>query len=241
MLINMDRSALRKRARELRKSGKTYTEIGKLLERDIPKSTLSNWCKGVLLPRSYLDRVAKLNCQNLQIARKVALRVNRLKRKKFLEDLRMMNVDISRMIKDDSVGMVALAMLCLGEASKYKSKHRQFSLGSSDPRIIIIFLSLLERIKGFDLEKMRCTVQCRADQDTKKLEEYWMEITAVPRRLFYSARIDPRTMGRPTENKNYMGVLVVDYYDRKVQLMLEILADLIYNRLRKFRAHSSVG
>ncbi len=58
-----------------------------------------------------------------------------------------------------------------------------------------------------------------------------MKITGIPKRLFYKTRIDSRTVGKPTLKKDYKGVLRVDYFDTKVQLDLESLADLIYNRL----------
>lgn len=123
-------------------------------------------------------------------------------------------------------------MLCLGEASKYKAS-KSFSLGNSDPRIIYIFLSLLKKCFDFNIEKVRCTVQCRADQNIKDLEQYWIKETGVPKRLFYKTRIDPRTIGKPTKKKDYKGVLRVNYIDTRVQLELESLANLIYNQLNK--------
>jgi hypothetical protein len=64
------------------------------------------------------------------------------------------------------------------------------------------------------------------------LVKYWRQITKVPESLFCKSRIDPRTAGKPTKNKDYMGILVVDYYDRKIQLRLESLADMVYNQLK---------
>ena len=132
-------------------------------------------------------------------------------------------------------------MLCLGEASKYNPKTRPaFTLGNSDARIITIFLELLKQCFRFDIEKIRCTVQCRADQDTKALETFWMDVTGIPKRLFYKPHIDPRTKGKPTKKPNYKGVLRIDYFDSKVQHDLESLANLIYNILAK-RARSLNG
>jgi len=122
-------------------------------------------------------------------------------------------------------------MLCLGEARKYNSSG-SFSLGSSDPRIIIIFLVLLEVCFDYNQDKVRCTVQCRADQDTKELEGFWQDVTRIPRKLFYKTRIDPRTIGKPTKRLDYRGVLKVDYFDTKVQLELESLSSLVYNQLK---------
>ena len=141
-----------------------------------------------------------------------------------------LKVPLAERVKDKEIAKIALAMLCLGEASKYHPKSRSpFSLGSSDPRIIVIFLRLLRQCFDYQIEKTRATVQCRADQDTNILQKYWEDVTKLPARLFYKPLIDHRTFGKPTKNKDYKGVLRIDYFDRRVQLELESLAQLVYN------------
>lgn len=217
--------------RLLRSQGSTYGEIQNTLKRKIPKSTLYEWCKSTPLPITYPSKVLLINKTNLEKAHVVALAVNRAKREQFLNKIKDINSPVAKSILDLSTAKIALAMLCLGEASKYSKKTRSFSLGSSDPRIITLFIELLKRCFKFDIEKVRCTVQCRADQDIEALEEFWRNVTQVPRRLFYNARIDPRTIGKPTLKVNYKGVLRVDYFDTKVQLELESLSDLVYNQI----------
>jgi hypothetical protein len=233
-------SEIIQKVRNLRVLGKTYGEIRDHLKLNIPKSTLSEWCKSVNLPTGYAKRIADLNLSNLNKGRLIAHEINKIKREEFLNELGLKNLPISLTIKNPESSKIALAMLCLGEARKYTPKGGTFSLGSSDPRIITIFLELLKICFDFKLEKVRCTVQCRADQDARELEKYWMRITNVPKRLFYDTRTDPRTIGKPTRKKDYKGVLRVDYFDTKVQLELESLAQLIYNFLVK-RARSLPG
>lgn len=216
----------------MRTHGKTYGEIRKLLQLNIPKSTLSWWCKDVVLPLNYSKRIAKLNLNNLNKARLIAHEINKVKREEFLEKLDKLNLPVSKEIENLLTSKIALAMLCLGEASKYNSKT-SFYLGSSDPRIIVVFLELLKKCFDFDLEKVRCTIQCRADQNVKELEEYWMDVTRIPKRLFYKTRKDPRTVGKHTKKISYKGVLRVNYLDTRVQLELESLSKLVYNQLAK--------
>ena len=220
------------RARLLRSWGKTYGEIKHELKLQIPKSTLSYWCKDVPLSNNYSTKIAKLNKNNLNNARLIAVEVNKIKRQEFLKKLDKINLSIAESILNPKTAKIALAMLCLGEARKYSSKTSSFYLGSSDPRIIIIFLELLKICFNFKLEKVRCTVQCRADQNIEDLEIFWRKITGMPKRLFYKAQIDPRTIGKPTKRKDYKGVLRIDYFDTKTQLELESLANLVYNQLR---------
>ena len=218
--------------KRLRGRGKTYGEIRTNLKLLIPKSTLSEWCRNVNLPSNYSEKISKLNVSNLNKGRRIALIVNKIKKEEFFNKIKEGNKPIAQKIREKNIAKIALSMLCLGEASKYNPKtNTSFCLGNSDAKIIIIFLNLLRFCFDFDLEKIRCTVQCRADQDTCKLEKYWMKVTGIPKRLFYKPLIDPRTVGKPTKKKNYMGVLKVDYFDRKVQHDLESLASLIYNEL----------
>jgi len=219
------------KAIKLRSEGLTYGEIRSALNLEIPKGTLHSWFRDVVLPKSYCNKVSKLNLEHLKEARVVATEANKIKRQAFLSQLDKINKPIADLINTYEPAKIALAMLCLGEASKYKAT-KSFNLGSSDPRIIVIFLALLKICFDFNPEKVRCTVQCRADQNIEELEQFWQQVTGVPKRLFYKAQIDPRTVGKPTRKLDYKGVLRVDYLDTKVQLELESLSDLIYNRIR---------
>lgn len=212
---------------KLRNQGKTYGEIRFLLKINIPKSTLSEWCKKATLPKDYRDRIDRLNLNNLNKARLIAREINKIKHEELLEEIKDANIPIAGKVQNREIAKIALAMLCLGEASRTRGN---FSLGSSDPRIITLFIELLKKCFTFDLEKIRCTLQCRADQDIESLEEYWLNVTRIPKRLFYRARIDPRTKGKQTKKNNYKGVLKVDYFNTKIQIDLETLAELLYGQ-----------
>lgn len=221
---------IRKQVRKLRALGKTFSEIRELLNINFPKSTLSSMCVGVNLPRNYFDKIRQLNHQYLSDALKGAWMKNKIKRQNYLKSVDNKNEPAALMINDNNIAKIALSILCLGEASKY-GKGKSFYIGNSDPKIIILFLSWLKKCFDFKIEKVRCTVQCRADQNVSSLETYWQKITGVPKVNFYMTRVDPRTVGKPTENQNYKGVLRIDYLDIGVQLELESLAKLIYNRV----------
>ncbi|HAI22762.1 TPA: hypothetical protein DCP77_03435 [Candidatus Collierbacteria bacterium] len=213
----------------LRKKGKTSQEINIILGQKIPKSTYTGWFKGIELTKEQKSRISIMNLNKLDLARVKAVKVNKEKRNKFLKSLDEKNEPISKKIKDGNTAKIALAMLCLGEASKYGSGSA-FCLGSSDPRIIILFIKLLKKSYLINQNKFRYTIQCRADQDIEELEKYWRRIVRVPLGQFYKTRIDARSIGKPTKKVGYKGVLKVDYMDTKVQLELESLASMIYNQ-----------
>ncbi len=222
-----------RKAQRLRSEGCSFNEINSHFGMLIPKGTISFWCKDILIDSVAKERLSLLKNEQLQRARFKALKVNKRKRENFLKNLRSDNISIARCIKDPNTSKIALAMLCLGEASKYnQGAGTAFCLGNSDPRIITLFLELLKRSFPFQQEKVRCTVQCRADQDIPALEDYWSKVTGIPKSQFYKARIDRRTEGKPTTKEGYKGVLRVNYFDTSVQLELEYLAQLVWEEIR---------
>lgn len=208
---------------ELRKQGKTYGEIQSILVKKIAKSTLSDWCKNIPLPPEYLSRVNALILSGLSKSRASALAKKREINDRNHEELVERYTPIKALIGDKQVALIALSMLCLGEGSKNDDLY----LGNSDPRIIRLFLELIKKCFEFNLEKVRCTVQCRADQDIEELENYWRRVTGIPKRLFYKTRIDKRTIGKKTLYPEYRGVLRVDYMNREVQKTLKVLYNLL--------------
>ncbi|MFZ3068704.1 MAG: hypothetical protein WA052_00085 [Microgenomates group bacterium] len=218
-----------KKAKELRLNGRTYGEISRELNKIIPKSTFSYWFRGLVLSSDVQEKLSENIAEKLNIARIKAVKVNKEKRSVFLKSLDQENEPVSRKLKELDTAKIALSMLCLGEASKYGS-GAAFYLGSSNPKIIILFVKLLKRCFPIDFSKFRFTVQCRADQDVEELERYWRKVVGVAGGQFYKTRIDPRSSGKPTEKVDYKGVLRVDYLDTKVQLELESLANLLYNQ-----------
>ena len=124
-------------------------------------------------------------------------------------------------------------MLYLGEGSKARKGSLCFA--NSDPLVIELFLSLMRKCYSIDTNKFRCTVQCRADQDIKNLENFWMAITKIPKSQFYKAQIDPRTIGKPSRRLAYKGVCRIDYFSADIFTELMVIPKVV------FRAHSSVG
>lgn len=221
----MSKLKLKKEAVELRKQGKTYSEIQHALGKNISKSTLSSWCSKIKLQKNHQRRIKKIILSNAERARDVALVANRVKREKFLKSIIDRNKHIALSLKNKDTAKIALAMLYLSEGSKNKKSALMF--GNSNPSIINLFLHLLRYCYNIDGSKFRCTLQCRADQDIKKLEEFWSRVTKIKLSQFYKARIDPRTIGKASINPNYKGVCRIDYFSADLSIELKQIAEII--------------
>lgn len=221
----MTKVIIRQRAIVLRQCGKTYPEINRILEANIPKSTLSYWCKQIPFSQKYKQRIQNLNLRSLDRARQLAWAAIKRKRQIYLDTLRRHNIKLERTLEDKRVAKIALAMLFWAEGSKTKKGSVVF--GNSDPTMIALFLKLLKVCYPINSVKFRCTLQCRADQNIRKLEHFWSRITQIPLAQFYRARIDARTIGRPSRHKNYKGVCRIDYFSAHVFNDLKIAIEII--------------
>lgn len=209
----------------LRKIGKTYTEIQQILDIKIPKSTLSYWCSNITLSSNSRKRINQIIRNNITKSRIKALEANRIKRKNYIENLKKKNIHLGEVIRSKDAAKIALAMLYLGEGSKCQKGSLMF--GNSDPKIISLFLYLLRYCYNINEDKFRCTLQCRADQDIKVLEKYWLIITKIPSNQFYKARVDPRTIGKSSKKKDYKGVCRIDYFSAEIYIELRQIVEII--------------
>jgi len=216
---------LKPRIIKLRKKGKTYGEIQQALDISISKSTLSNWCGKIPLSPEQQDKIRYLIEKGSKKGRATALVVNKLKREKYIQDVRKRIGHIANKIKNKDTSKIALAMLYLGEGSKKQKGSLMF--GNSDPLVINLFLSLLRYCYNIDENKFRCTLQCRADQDIKKLERFWSRVTKISLSQFYKARIDPRTIGKPSKKIEYKGVCRIDYFSGDIFMELKQIINII--------------
>ncbi len=225
----MTRLILREKARKLRSKGKTYSEIQKTLGISMPKSTLSNWCQNVILPDWYNAKIQELNNKSFAKAQAMAHASIKRKRELYLEEIRKESVAVLKKFNKEGL-KVALAMLYLGEGTKWKS-HSGLSLGSSDPNIILLYISLLKKCYKIKPKILKCRISYRADQNINELEKYWSDITSIPRENFYKTIPDPRTKGKRTKKVDYKGVCVITCAGAKIQLELEEIAKLLYKKI----------
>src|SRR5687767_3597613 len=138
--------------RALRAEGCTYEEIKKEVSLVISKSSLSYICKDVVLPSRYRQKVMQLNKKHLQNVRPLAVERNKQIRESYLLGLRLKNEPLKEMMTPEML-KVALAMLYLGEGSKWRS-YRGMQLGSSSPEIVRLYISLLRACYNISLEKL---------------------------------------------------------------------------------------
>jgi hypothetical protein len=210
----VDKKLLKQKAIKLRQQGLSYTQIQEGLGLQVPKSTLSGWCMGIVLSHEAQEKLELLRKVSNQETRTLALAANNAKRTQYLLSLDEHNFHLSKLVEEKNIAQIALAMLYLGEGSKTNKGALYF--GNSNPVVIKLFMKLLRQCYPINETKFRASIQCRYDQDIQVLEVFWSDLTKIPLCQFYAARIDKRTIGNPTKKPDYKGVLRVDYFSAAV-------------------------
>lgn len=222
---NIDMESLKSQAINLRKQGLTYSLIQKSLESKVPKSTLSYWFKNIKLSDQAKLKNKHLSTLATEKSRKMAVATNKIIRQKYLDLIKNDYLHLKEKINDKNVALIALAMIYLGEGAKFS--NTSVMIGNSDPNVIKLFLYLLRLCYDIDESKFRCTVQCRADQNIPELEKFWSKITRIPFKQFYKARVDPRTIGKPSRKPDYKGVCRLDYISSDIFYRIMAISEVI--------------
>lgn len=214
----------------LRKEGKTYREILNVLPIGPKKSTISEWCQNIPMPAWYDEKVALLNATSLKKAHRISLAMRQQQQENLLAELKEKNRYFSNYKYNADILKLILAALYLGEGAKRKS-HRGLLLGSSDSNIVMLYIKLLSACYDIKIEQLRCRICYRADQDINALQEYWSAVTGIPLKNFYKTKADPRTVGKPTQQKDYKGVCVITCRGVVIQQELDIIHRIILESL----------
>lgn len=211
----------------LRKQGYTYSEIREKLQLSISNGTISYVCKNTELTEEQQKRIKELQRKNLAKSRIKAVEANKKAQTIKLAALRTKNLHLTNSIQNHDTRLVALAMLYLGEGAKWKSRRGPL-LANSNPNIIKLYMSLLQKCYQVMPEHCHARVQHRADQNSDELIEFWSNVTDIPRAQFYACYVDKRSIGKQTKNKDYMGVCSVMCPGTYIQLELQEIADIIF-------------
>lgn len=211
---------LKLEAIRLRKQGKSLPYIHTKL--NIPKSTLSNWLKYVVLTNIQKMKLRQDWQKALIKARKKAViwhNEEKAKRMKLAEamGLSLLNkIDIS----DKNITELVLAILYLGEGTKAKCET---GMGSSDPLILKFFIGCLRKIYYVPEEKIKCELHLRADQNSQEMIEFWSNELNISKKNFTKPYLDKRTTGKMTYT-SYKGVCLVRCGNVAIQRKLVYIA-----------------
>jgi len=105
-------------------------------------------------------------------------------------------------------------------------------MGNADPRVVRLFVELMESVYGYSRSKMRCYLHLRADQKELAEVKYWCKVIGITPKHFCKTQYDKRTEGQATWTE-YHGVCTVYCYSAPLQKRVTLLQSYIFDKLLK--------
>ena len=186
----------------LRKRGKSYSEIKKILL--VSKSTLSRWLKGIQLTAENINRLKGKQRTAYFSSKKRA--ENRIKHHESIRE--EAGIESKQLINDSF--FVAGLMLYWSEGSK--------SLGSvqfcnSDPQMIRIMLAWFKKYCKIQMNKFKAGLILNSLHSVKECEKYWQRITSLPKTQFHRSYIK-KSLYKGKKNSSYQGTCKILIHSR---------------------------
>lgn len=194
----------------LRKKGKTYGEIQKIL--NLPKSTVAWWVRGVKLPK-YLQKqilkrsrekwrknITEFNRRNANIRSEKATRIREEYKEKAAKE-------IKKVTKKD-LKFIGTA-LYWAEGNNKNRNRLQFS--NADPLMIEIEMRFFREICEIPNNKITARIHLYPHTNQKNALNYWSKITKLPKTQFKTpqTQISKASKGKRPKNTLPHGTLHV--------------------------------
>ncbi|MBU1291986.1 hypothetical protein KKH07_00635 [Patescibacteria group bacterium] len=192
------------RAVELRKKGKSYSEILKKIS--VCKSTLSLWLRDVELTSKQLDDLYKRGRERCRYNGAKANQQKRIERTKLIIEEAKKE---SRILFKNPLFLSGL-MLYWAEGTK---KGEVVDFSNSDPEMIKLMMKWFRSICKVPEEKFKINLYIHELHCRKDIEKYWSSITKVPLSQFHKTQIKSTTL-KHRKNPLYDGTCSVRIYNK---------------------------
>ena len=162
----------------MRQKGRSINEIVKKL--DVPKSTVSQWCRDIQLTQEQIERLSKRQESGSYKGRM-----------KFLERVRRERIEeIAKLRKEGlkEIGNLNRRDIFIAGVAMYWSEGYTYSGGdqvgftNSDPKMILFMLKWLREICKISVEKLSFQIKINKlhKNRIRDVENYWSTLTEVP-------------------------------------------------------------
>ncbi|MBL7068817.1 MAG: helix-turn-helix domain-containing protein [Candidatus Omnitrophica bacterium] len=169
---------------KLRKQGKSYNEISKVL--GIPKSTLSGWFKDLRFSNSI--KIKLISETKEKWARNIT-NYNKKRAQAILEKAKKIQDIESKKIKNITDKELWLLGTALYWAEGTKRERWKVRFTNSDPDMIRFMMCYFRNICNIEEEKFRLTLQIHPNISEEEAKRYWRNVTKLPSSQFYKTLV----------------------------------------------------
>lgn len=191
---------------KLRKAGKSYSEIRKMIK--VSKGTLSLWLRDITLTSKQEKRIY------VELRQKNAYRMAKSNQNKRIE----ITKEITEKAKKEALKLFKNPlfspglMLYWAEGAK-TSEVVRFS--NSDPIMISFIMRWFREICNIPNEKFKIALHIHSLHCREDMLDFWSKVTNIPPSQFYKTQIKPTSLGQ-RRNKLYNGTCSVTVYDKNL-------------------------
>lgn len=172
---------------------------------DVPKSTLHSWLRDIKRPDKLVYENRKRWLEKIQPLGALA---NKKKREKRLEVLKInVKKEVDSLMINNDVGKLILSMLYWAEGSKGRDI---LGIANTDPRILLLFITLLRRCYTLDESKFRLRIYIHHYHDEDKLKNYWSNLLEIDKGLFHKSHRKQRNANKRFR-RNFGGICTIRY------------------------------
>lgn len=197
---------IKQEALKLRRLGKSYKEIGHMLE--VPKSTLSYW----------LNKIELTNDQQLLILKKqIDGRIkgaknrknNRITKEKMI--ITKAANEITKISKRELWLLGIIAYWCEGAKQKNNNISSRVIFSNSDPLLIKLFVVWIEKVCNISKNRLIFTLYIHENGNLERGLQYWSKILEINKDSFGKTVFKKHKVStnRKYDNKFYYGLLRV--------------------------------
>lgn len=200
----MAKSEKKIQARKLRRDGQSIKSIARDLE--VSPGSVSLWCRDIVMTREQLDILEK-NSKDPYYGKRLQ---NSLKQ----QSIRIEKTDRLKMEGIEEVGKLSMRELLLVGIALYWAegykKDSQVGLGSSDPKMMQLYVKWLRECFNYSVEDLlfRVTVNESHEYRIKEIVQYWADLFGINisnfQKSFYQKAKWQKSYEHPEE---YFGVL----------------------------------
>jgi hypothetical protein len=177
------------RAINLRKRGFSYSEIRK--EINASKSSLSKWCRDVILSVDQLERLKNKKLTGGEKGRLLGAKVNQKKRESQIKEMfDFGKKEVGKLSQRER--FIAGIALYIGDGLK---GDKAIGFSNSDPIAIKFMMSWLREFAEIPENKFHGQIWIHDNLDEKKARTYWSKLTKIPENQFAKSYIAKNKVG----------------------------------------------
>lgn len=201
----MAKYELKEKARELRRGGFPINKIKEELK--LSKSTVSAWCRDIVLTEEQYKKIKKEHILKTQKGRLLGAEMNKNKRLSAIKSAEVFGESLIKKISKRELLLIATA-LYWSEGSK-SERTSGFIFVNSDPEMILLMKLFLVNILNIPKQDIVCSIQINRihEKRIKIVLNFWKKLLNLPDSQFRKPYYVNTKVNKVYQNyENYYGI-----------------------------------